>query len=254
MTRPLSDVLRVVELADQGWNKAAIAREVGVSRERVKVWTASDRDALLRSHEMATREQLCDGSCSSVDHLPVNEYALLLGYYLGDGCISLGRKGVYALRIICADAYPGLMDECAAAMRAVVPSNSVVRIRREGCTEVVMTWKHWPCVFPQHGPGMKHQRGLDFPDWQIQLIAERPTQVLRGLIMSDGCRVQNYVQKRKYHYTRYHFSNASKEIQELFILLCEDLELKWTRNHSRMLSISKREDVEYLDKFVGPKH
>jgi hypothetical protein len=32
----------------------------------------------------------------------------LLGWYLGDGCLSAHRKGVWAMRIYCDDAYPGL--------------------------------------------------------------------------------------------------------------------------------------------------
>ena len=27
-------------------------------------------------------------------------------------------------------------------------------------------WKHWPCLFPQHGPGRKHERPIVLEDWQ----------------------------------------------------------------------------------------
>jgi hypothetical protein len=59
-------------------------------------------------------------------------YSYLLGLYLGDGCIGDGaamrKKGVYFLVIACADAWPGLMDECEASIRAVLPHNCVQRV------------------------------------------------------------------------------------------------------------------------------
>jgi hypothetical protein len=42
--------------------------------------------------------------------LDSSAYAYVLGLYLGDGHIILGRKGVYILSISCADAWPGLAD------------------------------------------------------------------------------------------------------------------------------------------------
>jgi len=45
---------------------------------------------------------------------------------LGDGFISAGgvrEKGVWALRIMCADGWPGLLAECKRAMGAVRPGN-----------------------------------------------------------------------------------------------------------------------------------
>ncbi|HTJ72275.1 MAG TPA: hypothetical protein VL551_32340 [Actinospica sp.] len=38
------------------------------------------------------------------------------------------KKGVYFLVIACADAWPGLMDECEASIRAVLPHNCVQRV------------------------------------------------------------------------------------------------------------------------------
>ena len=78
----------------------------------------------------------------------------MLGLYLGDGCISVGgnpAKGAWVLRIFCADAGPGLLAECQAAMGTIAPGNKVGTRSQVGCTEVICYWRHWPCLFPQHG-------------------------------------------------------------------------------------------------------
>jgi hypothetical protein len=43
----------------------------------------------------------------------------------------------------------------------------------------------------------------------------------RGLIHSDGCRVQNRVRQGKDSCPRYFFSNESQDIQQLFRHACE---------------------------------
>jgi hypothetical protein len=76
---------------------------------------------------------------------PQADYAYLLGLYLGDGYISrtgAKHKNVWALRIICADAWPGLMEACKRAMHAVRPDNKVMTVHKQGCTEVFSCSKH----------------------------------------------------------------------------------------------------------------
>jgi hypothetical protein len=104
----------------------------------------------------------------------LSSYAYLLGIYLGDGCISRHgpeKKRVWKLRIMCADAWPGLLDECKQAMQSVRPDNSVAQIQREGCVEVVSCSKRWPCLFPQHALGRKHERSIELEPWQQEIVA-----------------------------------------------------------------------------------
>src|SRR5207245_947625 len=83
-------------------------------------------------------------------------YSYLLGLYLGDGCISAHTRGTgYYFRIACADAWPGLIEACEAAMRAVNPAHNAYRVQAQGYVSVVGYYPHWPCLFPQHGPGKK---------------------------------------------------------------------------------------------------
>jgi hypothetical protein len=97
------------------------------------------------------------------------DYAYLLGLHLGDGCISRSgdpAKGIWVLRIACADAWPGLLDDCKSAIKAIRPENRVNTVRKEGCHSVEACSRHWPCLFPQHGPGRKHNRMIELADWQ----------------------------------------------------------------------------------------
>jgi hypothetical protein len=44
------------------------------------------------------------------------------------------------------------------------------------------------CLFPQHGPGRKHERPIVLAGWQQSITRRHPKQLIRGLIDSDGCR------------------------------------------------------------------
>ena len=49
-----------------------------------------------------------------------------------------------------------------------------------------------PCLFPQHGPGRKHERPIGLAGWQQEIVAAYPWDFLRGLLHSDGARVNNW--------------------------------------------------------------
>jgi hypothetical protein len=71
----------------------------------------------------------------------------------------------------------------------------VHRIQAVGYTSVVSYWKHWPCLFPQHGPGPKHLREIRLADSQREIVADHPGLFLRRLFNSDGCRVANWASR-----------------------------------------------------------
>ena len=190
-------------------------------------------------------------------------YAYLLGLYLGDGCISpagRGDKGVWLLRVACADAWPGLALECAQAIRAIRPDNRVGSVHKQGCAEVTSYSKHWPCLFPQHGPGRKHERRIELEPWQQEIVAEFPGELARGLFHSDGCRITNRVRRalpggdRWYEYPRYFFVNMSSDILGLCGQALDRLGVAWRYSRPNMISVARREAVARLDEFVGPKY
>ena len=119
------------------------------------------------------------------------------------------------------------------------------------CVEVYAYSRSWPCLFPQHGPGRKHEREIALTDWQQELVARRPDLLLRGLIHSDGCRSINHG-RGNWRIPRYSFSNVSDDIRGIFIAACDLLGLH-TTTAPRTVYVSRKADVARMDEFVGPK-
>lgn len=156
---------------------------------------------------------VCGRAPHDFNRLPERDYAYLFVTYLGDGTISRARRGVYRLRISCDLLYPGIIEECAQAMRAVMPTNRVgiQLLLQRGCLAEVNSYsKAWPCLFPQHGPGHKHERRIALAPWQEAIVDREPQKFLRGLLHSDGCRVYNHVNGKDY--PRYFFAQVSDDI------------------------------------------
>ena len=250
---PRSTVDRALRLSSQGLIDREVAQIIGVSIGAVQKW----RTGLRRN----SRTEQQHAHCPRCDGAPINEpvYAYLLGLYLGDGHITRHRRGVFALSIFCCDAWPGLITAAKQAMRDVVPASAVFGVQRIGMAEVKSYSKHWPCLFPQHGPGMKHTRKIELADWQ-QVIGERyPGEFARGLFHSDGCRGMNRVRRALadgdhwYEYPRYLFSNESQDILGLCGEALDRLEVDWRYARPNMISVAKKVAVARLDAFVGPK-
>jgi hypothetical protein len=180
-------------------------------------------------------------------------YVYLLGLYLGDGHLATSGR-VPVLRISCSQSWPGLIEACAAAMRAVLAA-SVQQVSQPGCVSVQSYGVHWPCLLPQHGPGRKHERPIVLADWQREIVAARPGPFLRGLFHSDGCRVENRIRRheRCYVYPRYLFANESADIMRLCQWALDLLGVAWRMNRPNFLSVARRAAVAALDRHVGPK-
>lgn len=243
-------------LMDRGMSLRSISLATGVSRSTLRDW--SEHPAGINPRTICSRCQP-----NPVLPEPQADYAYLLGLYLGDGCISLAGardKKVWKLRIACADAWPGLIQECTRAMIAVRPDNKVFTQQHPGCTEVVSCSKHWPCLFPQHGPGRKHMREIRLESWQRTIVDGNPGHFARGLFHSDGYRGTNRVRARLadgdhwYEYPRYLFSNESGDILRLCGEALDRLGVAWRFSRRNSISVARREAVARLDEFVGPKY
>ena len=128
-----------------------------------------------------------------------------------------------------------------------------------GCLITTVSWKHWPCLFPQHGPGRKHQRTLGMEPWQREVVVAHPADFLRGLFHSDGCRVNNWAtrlvagQRKRYDYPRWQFTNSSAEIMTWCGEALDRAGIAWRQSSWKTLSVSGRDDVQRLDALIGPK-
>jgi hypothetical protein len=195
----------------------------------------------------------CDAA--ALDH---QAYAELFGWYLGDGYISTHPRGYFGLHVFNDSKYPELNDHVLELMRCVKPGGSP-STRLTGCTVITSWWKHWPCLFPQHGPGRKHERVLVMADWQRAIVEAHPADFLRGLFHSDGCRVDNWAtrtvagEKKRYDYPRWQFTNESADIMRWCGEALDLLEIPWRRSHRKTLSVSTRSGVARLDELIGPK-
>ena len=249
-------VRAVFALLGEGVIHREIAARTGVSITQVRKWLYAGEDTVLRSPMRQMTATHDSAECSLIPALPTKDYSYLLGQYLGDGHIVRMRNGVYRLGITTCDEYPLIREECAAAIATVMPDRSVYAVAKEGCADVACYSKHWPCLFPQHGPGRKHERRIELAPWQETIALElHPELFIRGLIHSDGCRAINRVMSkgRRYEYLRYFFKNESADLRWLFIEACERVGVAARHNYRNSVSVARKDSVAVLEDLVGPK-
>ncbi|MEU3335977.1 helix-turn-helix domain-containing protein [Streptomyces sp. NPDC006668] len=249
---------QAVTLMRQGIPNRVVAERLNVPRGTVGWWRSEDRRAHGEKYEEPTDCPRCTGG--AVDNAP---YSYLLGLYLGDGHIISKRKQ-HHLSIYCNAAQTGLIAAAEEAMGRVMPLPRVTRRHKAGCVEVKSHTKHWTCLFPQHGPGRKHERLITLEPWQQDIVDAHPWDFVRGLIHSDGCRLTNWTtrlvagERKRYEYPRYFFTNVSDDIRRLYTDTLDKLGIDWThctRNGNPYnISVAKKASVALLDAHVGPKY
>jgi hypothetical protein len=160
-------------------------------------------------------------------------YSWLLGFYLGDGCVSCAGR-TYQLRVVLDARYPEVIEDCTTAVAMVVPHARIhVRPRRVDAGVIIEAASpRWPLMLPQHGPGRKHNRPIVLAPWQRGIVDAHP---------------------HPFEYPRYLFSNRSADIRGLFCEYCERLGIRTTQSNARNISVAHRASVAKLDAFVGPK-
>lgn len=254
--RPQSVVDAALAASDTGMRDADNAALHGVAVKTIRRWRrVYQRQGRVRGQtHLAPPCPRCDDAA-----LDAGAYAELLGWYLGDGYLSEGRRGVFNLHVINDRKYTGLNAAILDLMRRVKPGSRPHTRLVPGAVVSTVSWKHWPCLFPQHGPGRKHDRPIVLEEWQRDVVRAHPADFLRGLFHSDGCRVDNWAtrvvggQKRRYDYPRWQFTNRSDDIRALCCWALDLADVPWRRSGSWVVSVSRREAVARLDELVGPK-
>ncbi|MFD3946500.1 transcriptional regulator [Streptomyces sp. NPDC058579] len=249
-----------LSLLSDGRSLNSVSQQTGISRAALRAWNTR-LEPLPRLNGQA---KPCP-RCRPVPGVPDDTaaYSYLLGLYLGDGCISEHPRGGHHLRIACADAWPGLIEACRAAILAVQPEGSACILQKQGCVMVTSYGRHWKCLFPQHGPGKKHQRRIILEAWQQEIVDAHPWEFIRGLIHSDGCRITNWTtrlvggERKRYEYPRYFFTNKSDDIRKLCGDTLTKVGVEWTTLARGVdpfnISVARKASVALMDLHVGPK-
>ena len=237
---------RALDLVAAGVNDCEVSRRLGVARTTVRHWRwAKERDAPARA--------LCWRCWRPTRQVALNagDYAELLGLYLGDGHISPMPRS-QRLRLSLDAKYPAIVAEAEALLRRVFPACRVGRVVADGGSTVVL-WVyhgHLACLFPQHGPGKKHERAMELESWQRELVRAAPWAFVRGCIRSDGCSFMN--RTGRYAYLSYEFRNWSTDILGIFASTCSELGLH-PRQYADRVRLCRRADVAELLTHVGVK-
>jgi hypothetical protein len=244
-------------LVAAGLNDCEVARRTGVPRRTILDWR---RPTYVRrsSSEVCPR---CWRDAKRI-RFTAEDYAELLGLYLGDGYISAGPR-TYRLRITLDAKYPQIISETEQLLKRSLPDNRVDVLRtgvKGNCVNVSAYSSHLPCLLPQHGPGKKHERPIVLEDWQRELLDVAPWGFIRGCIRSDGSCFINRTdihRDRPYEYLSYEFSNKSKDVIDLFLGACKRVDVfAHVTNSSKggwKIRINRRASVGLMLEHVGRK-
>ena len=248
----------VKALLAAGHNDCAISRCTGIARSTVRDWRwAEEAKAGLRDPRYLRKTMKASETCwrcwqpITPVYIDPAIYCELLGLYLGDGHITAMPR-TQRLRLFLDSKYRGIVEEAEATMELTFPFNRVQRqIREEGAMTVLTIYsQHIGCLFPQHGPGKKHERSVHLEAWQLRMLFDAPGALLRGLIFSDGCSFVN--RTGRYEYPSYEFCNLSPNILDLFCGACDLCGIRYRRYATRV-RVNRRESVAIVRQHVGIK-
>jgi hypothetical protein len=249
-------------LIQQGLNDCEVSRRLGIPRRTILDW----RRPTYVPRKLAVPRETCPRCWRAAKPMRFTpeDYAELLGIYLGDGCISRGPR-TFRLRIALDLRYPKIIEDTRQLLERCFPHNTVDVIRKNlkgRCVNISTYSNHLPCLLPQHGAGPKHDRPIVLEAWQQTIVDTAPWPFVRGLIRTDGCCFVNRTdihRPQPYEYLSYHFSNKSKDIVNLFTAACEfagidDYRLTLDRSRGQWtVRINRRGSVAKLLEHVGLK-
>jgi Homeodomain-like domain len=250
---------RALALIEQGMNDCEISRRIGVPRRTILDWRRPTYVS-RRPFDVETCPR-CWQAAKPIRFTP-EDYAELLGLYLGDGCISRAPRA-FRLRIALDAKYADVIEEARKLLVRCFPENSVDVVRKHvtgKCVNVSTYSKHLPCLFPQHGPGTKHRRAIELEPWQVDQLKAAPWGFLKGCIRADGYLFINRTdihREQPYEYLTYGFSNMSKDIVDLFCCTCSRVGVVTRVNRAKNglwnVRINQRASVRLLLERVGRK-
>jgi transposase-like protein len=252
---------KALALVEQGHNDCEVSRRLGVPRRTILDW----RRPTYVPREPAIPRETCPRCWRAAKPMRFTpeDYAELLGFYLGDGWISdLART--QRLRIALDTKYPKIVASAKSLLTRCFPHNpvAIVPYHDGACVSVSIYCSHLGCLLPQHGPGKKHERPIKLEPWQHRIVEAEPWGFIRACIWTDGCAFINRTDVHRpepYEYLSYHFSNKSEDIAGLLGSACElagihDYRLTFDRRRALWnLRINRRGSVGLMLEHVGLK-
>ncbi len=160
-----TDIEAVSKLLGTGLSDHEIGRQTGVSRSSVQRWRTRGVPQLDRGNP---------GAWMPFDP---RSYCYLLGIYLGDGYLAHPSPRSTVLEISLDPKYPGIVDECSVTVwrvAGVAARTSRQRTQKGEGIRLAATSPRWAALFPQHGPGRKHQRTIRLVSWQQAIVDRFP--------------------------------------------------------------------------------
>lgn len=246
----------IKRLIAAGVNDCEISRRTGIPRSTV-------RDLRRAPYRRKTIDEVCPRCWRPSRPIRFSDadYAESLGFYLGDGSIAQLTR-TQRMRIALDTKYPRIIESARSLLARCFPENpvDVVHVRAQNCVQVSVYSSHLACVFPQHGPGKKHERAIRLEKWQQRAIDSEPWAFIRACIWTDGCSFINRTQvhrEQPYEYLSYGFTNKSADIVALLRAACERVGV-FTRVTSNsegtwQVRINRRPSVALMLQHVGRK-
>lgn len=248
---------RVRQLFEQGYNKCQISRETNIPRATIKGWLQGKYKGHRENQPVYLKPEEIKHYLNTSEKRKA--YSFILAVYLSDGYISpLKRFKTPSIRFFNDCKYPLNTQEWKDKLQIILPNNKINIHKKKNCNAyIVLAYNiNLPNLFPQHAPGKKHLRKLEFQDWQLEILKEYPEEFIRGCFQSDGSIY--YAKQGKYPYKRYNFSNRSKDIIDLLyqILLCVGVERKPTLKLSTggyVIQIQNKKHVSKMETIISNK-
>jgi hypothetical protein len=175
----------VMRLVAADHNDSEISRLTGIPAPRSGNGDSARTKSHLTDRDASSRDSPATGSATLSRRASWPRVRPPLGLYLGDGTISRQPRGV---TVFASSWMPSIRGSSRDASARCLRSRfeRIGMLDHPGCVEIGSSWKHWPCVFPQAGPGMKHTRPIVLTGWQQRIVESHPEDFLRGLFESDG--------------------------------------------------------------------
>jgi hypothetical protein len=239
-----------LKLIAEGRNDCEVSRILGLPRTTIRDW----RKPTYRRRTLIEHCPRCWQPARPI-RFTSDDYAELLGLYLGDGHISEYPR-TQRLRIALDRKYPRITCDARALLQRCFPRNSIDVVTAPGCVHVSVYSSHLRCLFPQHGAGPKYERRILLESWQTALLGDSPWPFLRGCIRSDGCAFMN--RTGPYEYLSYDFTNSSTDVVNLFAAACELVGVeycrtRWSKRKVWKVRINRRDSVALMLEHVGIK-